>query len=167
MTKPKREPKPGERVHAGLRVTPDLRAANWTSGGKERPESQEMEFRLERSLAVDTAFGSTEMHDMALRMSSAFAIAGEARAVEKNIGPNWINDADAYRSAMFSVFAALIRMHRRRRGGDRSRRRGAQGNTNHQTHAEERHKCAVTLRGAANIRGELNSTPGPIKTASA
>ena len=110
MTKPKREPKPGERVHAGLRVTPDLRRRIGRAAAKSgRSLSQEMEFRLERSLAVDTAFGSTEMHDMALRMSSAFAIAGEARAVEKNIGPNWINDADAYRSAMFSVFAALIR----------------------------------------------------------
>jgi hypothetical protein len=109
MTKPKREPKPGERVHAGLRVTPDLRRRIGRAAAKSgRSLSQEMEFRLERSLAVDTAFGSTEMHDMALRMSSAFAIAGESRAVEKGL-THWIDDPDCYRSAMFSVFAALIR----------------------------------------------------------
>ena len=68
-----------------------------------------MEFRIERSLSLEDAFGSGEMHDRARRMATAFAIAGESRAVEKGIGPNWIDDPDSYRSAMFSVFATLLR----------------------------------------------------------
>ena len=89
----KREPEAGERVHAGLRVTPDLKGRIERAAAKSgRSLSQEMEFRIERSLSLDAAFGSGEMHDMALKMATAFAV-----------------DADCYRSAMFSVFNALIR----------------------------------------------------------
>ena len=108
--RPRREPRAGERVHAGLRVTPEARAELSERQKKSgRSLSQEMEFLIERSLSQEDAFGSGEMRDMALRMATAFAIAGESRAVEKGLGPNWIDDADAYRSAMFSVFNALIR----------------------------------------------------------
>ena len=107
--KPKREPRPGERVHAGLRLTPEAKGrierAAQRSG---RSLSQEMEFRLERSFSLDTAFGSGEMLDMALKMATAFAIAGNARAVEKGIA-HWLDDADCYRSAMLSVFSMLLR----------------------------------------------------------
>jgi hypothetical protein len=105
----KREPEAGERVHAGLRVTPDLKGRIERAAAKSgRSLSQEMEFRIERSLSLDAAFGSGEMHDMALKMATAFAVAGDSRAVEKGIG-SWLDDADCYRSAMFSVFNALIR----------------------------------------------------------
>ena len=107
--KPKRDPRPGERVHAGLRVTPELKGRIERAAQKSgRSLSQEMEFRIERSLSLDAAFGSGEMHDMALKMATAFAIAGESRAVEKGIS-HWLDDVDCYRSAMFSVFNTLIR----------------------------------------------------------
>jgi hypothetical protein len=93
-----------------LRVTPELKGRIERAAKKSgRSLSQEMEFRIERSLSLEDAFGSGEMHDMARRMATAFAIAGESRAVEKGIGPNWIDDPDSYRSAMFSVFATLLR----------------------------------------------------------
>jgi hypothetical protein len=107
--KPKREPRPGERVHAGLRVTPELKGRIERAALKSgRSLSQQMEFMLERSLSLDAAFGSSEMRDMAAKMATAFAIAGESRAVEKGIA-HWLEDADCYRSAMFSVINMLMR----------------------------------------------------------
>ena len=51
-----REPKPGERLHLGLRVSPSLkRKLERAAAQSTRSLSQEVEFRLERSFEMQTA----------------------------------------------------------------------------------------------------------------
>lgn len=60
----KRQPKPGERVPLGLRVTPSLKKALDLSAAQSgRSQSQEAEFRLERS------FHDQSLLDMALELA--------------------------------------------------------------------------------------------------
>jgi hypothetical protein len=48
--RPRREPEPGERVHLGIRVTPELKGRiEEAAASKGRSQSQEAEFRIERS----------------------------------------------------------------------------------------------------------------------
>jgi hypothetical protein len=77
---PKREPKPGERVALSLRMSPDLKrrldAAAETNG---RSQSQEAEFRLERS------FDREALLSEALRLKYGPSLAGILQALANTI----------------------------------------------------------------------------------
>lgn len=113
--RPRNKPvKPGDRVQLSLRVTPSLKhsldAAASHSG---RSQSQEAEFRLERSFSEEGAYGGVEMRGMSLKMAAAFHTAGRATASARGHGEwssaQWINDPECYRVAMFAVVAALAK----------------------------------------------------------
>jgi hypothetical protein len=111
--RPKREPEPGERVHLGFRVTPDMKnrveAAAAASG---RSISQEAEFRLERSFSDDSAFSSPEVRLWAHYLAAKFHKEGSFRAREKGSAVDdkqWMADPDCLRTASFEVIDSLIK----------------------------------------------------------
>ena len=108
--RPRREPRAGERVHAGLRVTPELKGRIERAAKKSGRSLSSGDGIPHRAVALtqEDAFGSGEMHDMALRMATVFAIAGESRAVEKGLGPNWLDDPDAYVAGVSGVLRVFI-----------------------------------------------------------
>jgi hypothetical protein len=121
--RPKRKPKPGERVQLGLRVTPALKknldAAAEQSG---RSQSQETELRLERSFdrqglisdALELAFGR-EAGGLGLAVTAVMNVAGRSAAHWKAEGTGvprekrvaWIDDPYAYDQAMRAAIAML------------------------------------------------------------
>lgn len=120
-TKPAAE---GARASLGLRVTSDLKskldAAAEASG---RSQSQEAEFRLERSFAEDAHLPSPELRSWAYLMAGTFAEAGRFEARMRDDQQewrdgDWMRDPQIYRSAMFSVIRKLIREMPRPNRGD-------------------------------------------------
>jgi hypothetical protein len=99
-----------------LRVTSSFKhsldAAAEHSG---RSQSQEAEFRLERSFSEEAAFGGAEMRGISLKMAAAFHTAGSAAAAARGnpewTSSQWISDPDCYRSAMFAVILALSKSY--------------------------------------------------------
>ena len=113
--RPRREPDPGERVKLGLRVTPDLKrqldAAAEKSG---RSQSQEAEFRLERSFdhqellpeVLKLAFGNRTA-GLILMLAYAMTAAGYDQLMTQghglkqfNRGLHWIDDLSACNAAV-------------------------------------------------------------------
>lgn len=106
--RPKREPRPGERVHIGFRVTPDLkkRVEN-AAASVGRSVSQEAEMRLEDSFKRDDPLGGPVARRIVLHMVAAFRLAGETMGREKGID-DWTGDAECYLAAVESVTDALL-----------------------------------------------------------
>ena len=109
--RPKRDPDPGERVHLGFRVTPELKARlESVAGQKGRSQSQEAELRLERSFEREDLL--TEV--LELRYGKPFAgllmmladvmvdAATHAAVTKSNLEPGssrpeyWLNDPYAF-----------------------------------------------------------------------
>jgi hypothetical protein len=106
---PKREPKLGERVALSLRMTPELkRQLDFAAEQGGRSQSQEAEFRLERSFdrsdllpeVLSLAFGG---RTAGLLLAIGIAMQGAAATTMfiKNRKPDedWTSDPDAYREA--------------------------------------------------------------------
>jgi TraY domain len=108
--RPGRKPKPGERVHLGFRVSPELRkklAAAATSST--RSLSQEIELRLENSFGQDEAFGGPGIRAIGLLMASTFTIHGQRKAAEVAADKDWTNNQECYVAGLAGVIAALVR----------------------------------------------------------
>ena len=107
--RPTKAPTPGERVPLSLRVTADLKrkidSAHEMSG---RSQSQEAEYRLERSFSLDDAFDDPALRDLIVRLSVAFDGGGRSAAWSRNVQGDWWRDPHCYRAAMFSVFETLL-----------------------------------------------------------
>jgi hypothetical protein len=111
--RPRRTPKPGERVVLGLRVTPDLKhqldAAAELSG---RSQSQEAEFRLERSFIEERSVGGPKVHSMTNMITATFAHAGHMHA--RTNGRNdwetgeWVDDPNSFHEAMTETIEQLL-----------------------------------------------------------
>ena len=113
--RPRKKPvKAGERVGLGLRVTMSMKhALDAAAKNNGRSQSQEAEFRLERSFSEEAAYGGAEMRSMAAKFASAFHTAGRAAAAAKGrpdwTASEWIGDPDCYRVAAFAVITALLK----------------------------------------------------------
>ena len=107
----KRQPKPGERVSLGLRVTPGLKDALDNSAAHSgRSQSQEAEFRLEQSfLKQQSSFEALALaygHDLAGilqvigdAMLSTGKMAGFMMTRSLEGSENWCDDASAFAEA--------------------------------------------------------------------
>jgi hypothetical protein len=95
-----------ETVQVGLRVKESLRVA-LEQAASERGVSMNAEIvrRLERSFAEELAFGSAELRRVGYLMASAFAMAGQFNAGDKQ---DWIKDRDCYRAGLIGVVDALL-----------------------------------------------------------
>jgi hypothetical protein len=122
---PKRQPKPGERVPLGLRVTPELKSTlDSAAKASGRSQSQEAEVRLERTFTgehslfemLDLAYGQ---ENVALVMSIAELIRSIgasapllalARSKNDQPGATWLDDPflfDEVAKSINSFFEAL------------------------------------------------------------
>jgi hypothetical protein len=115
----KREPKPGDRVSLGLRVTPSLKKeldrAAQTSG---RSQSQEAEFRIERSFldqrrmieALELTFGR-ELAGILLVVGEAMKAAGEMTGFKATFtiegSKAWWQNPHSYGQAMCAAITVL------------------------------------------------------------
>jgi TraY domain-containing protein len=107
--RPTKTPTPGERVPLGLRVTADLkRRLDLESEKSGRSQSHEVEYRLERSLSLDSAFESPALRDLIVRLAVAFDGGGRSAAYSQNVEGDWTRDPHCYRAAMMGVFEKLI-----------------------------------------------------------
>jgi hypothetical protein len=106
--RPGRKPAPGERVHLGFRVSPDLkRKVERAAKDSTRSISQEAEARLEQSFLKEDALGGRELvrvHDL---MAIAFAMGGQASEPDKS-PKEWITIPSAYIAGMTGVLRALM-----------------------------------------------------------
>lgn len=106
--RPTKAPKAGERVPLGLRVTAEMKrkldAASERSG---RSQSQEAEFRMERSFSEEDAFGGPELRRMAIMMAASFGHAGHMHAGQRPAA-EWLKDPDAYQAAVIAVVTELL-----------------------------------------------------------
>lgn len=120
----KRELKPGERVALSLRMTPGLkRRLDAAAEANGRSQSQEAEFRLERSFdrqdllaeALTTAYGSKEIAGLVMLIGDALQNAGSAQYALGRPWPEvlaegrgaWVADSDAYIQATDAVHRIL------------------------------------------------------------
>ncbi len=105
--RPTKAPKRGEtRVSLGLRVTAEVKRRLDAAAKKTgRSQSQEAEFRLERSFEHDDIFGGPEMRAIAMAMFAAFGhgalLSGKPREI-------WATDRDSYSAGAQGVFERLI-----------------------------------------------------------
>jgi hypothetical protein len=115
----KRQPKPGERVSLGLRVTPHLKAAlDDAAAGSGRSQSQEAELRLERSFYNQTLTAEvmalrygTALAGLALTVCELMKATGQHAAFEATATlqgmERWWENPYAYDQALQSVTAML------------------------------------------------------------
>jgi hypothetical protein len=111
MPRTKKDASIAKRHPLSMRTTLDIkRRLERAAATNGRSIAQEVENRLERSFVYDEALTSPEIRDAVLRMAAAFSIAGSGSAMGKGLGGlgEWLNDADCYRAAMFSVLDALL-----------------------------------------------------------
>lgn len=161
--RPKVAPTPGERVPLGLRVTADIKegldAAAERAG---RSQSQEAEFRLERSFELDRQFGGPEMVAIVNLMAGAFLRGGQlgAAAAEPPItgGPAaWMLDPFCYDAAVAAVVDAL-------RAAQPVQRKWKEGVTPAQQQMQEnliRHFATLTTPRTAALRGTTPRSATP------
>ena len=109
--RPTKEPE-GVRASLGLRVrTETKRQLENAAVLFGRSQSQEAEFRLERSFNEEESFGGPESHNI-LRMASAAFIRGGQLCARARGHPEWstsvwINDSECYASATEALLKAL------------------------------------------------------------
>jgi hypothetical protein len=107
--RPGRKPKPGTKVHLGLRVAPELKQRiEKAAKHSTRSMSQEVEMRLDRAFREEDVFGGAGVHSVAMLMTAAFALPGQRRAKEKGLKDDWVNDAECYLAGIAEVIAQLI-----------------------------------------------------------
>ncbi|TSE03754.1 hypothetical protein C1D09_025355 [Mesorhizobium intechi] len=120
--RPKREPEPGERVHLGFRVTPDMKArVESAASDSGRSISQEAEYRLERSFeradlladVLSTTFGP-ELGGVLMMIGSAMrdvgGQAGFAGTFTLEGAQQWFDNPYAFDQAVAAanrIFEAL------------------------------------------------------------
>ncbi|HML93253.1 TraY domain-containing protein [Methyloceanibacter sp.] len=112
-----RKPKAGERVHLGIRVTPEMKSrieqAAATSG---RSQSQEAEFRLERSLEqegslpelLELTFGR-QLAGILMFVGAAMKTEGQ-HAAKYPFGEQWLSEPRAFEQAVKTANELLLRM---------------------------------------------------------
>jgi len=111
--RPKRKPKPGERVHLGFRVTPDLKRRVEALAKKSgRSISQEAELLIERSFVEEEALGGREMRELMHVMTANFAFICKREAAAAG-HPDWtakeyLADQECYRAAALHVCLMLF-----------------------------------------------------------
>jgi len=116
MGRPLKTAKPGTRVSLGLKVTPETKTRIDEAARRNgRTQSQESEYRLERSFADEAAFPNEQVRFWAAYMANTFTQAG-AHAAREETGEDvdatiWMKHADTYRAAVVEVFDALLRQH--------------------------------------------------------
>lgn len=113
--RPTKAPTPGERASLGLRVTAEMKEKlDRAASQNGRSQSQEAEYRLERSFADDGLYTSSEMRLWAVMLAGVFAQEGrfQARMQDESriwSDADWMSDPLIYQSAMFAVIRNLIR----------------------------------------------------------
>jgi hypothetical protein len=115
---PKRQPKPGERVPLGLRVTPELkRALDQAAASSGRSQSQEAEVRLERTFAsehsllemLDLAYGCENVAlvmtfaELIRSVGSSAALLAMARSKNEHPQASWIEDPFLFNEVVASI----------------------------------------------------------------
>ncbi|MFK0688012.1 TraY domain-containing protein [Mesorhizobium sp. IMUNJ 23033] len=113
----------GERASLGLRVTPSLKdRLEASAAASGRSQSQEAEFRLERSFADDGMFSSSEMKFWGVFMASTFHKEGAYHAAVRGhqnwTDKDWMNDPECRTAATFEVIDSLIKDLVRQPGAD-------------------------------------------------
>lgn len=111
--RPTQEASPGTRVSLGLKVTADIKTrideAAQSSG---RTQSQEAEYRLQRSFRDDALFSSDELHRWAILLAGEFHKAGAAAAGHAGVDASdraWMKDPACMLSATHSIMSYLVR----------------------------------------------------------
>ncbi|RWD33364.1 MAG: hypothetical protein EOS22_01040 [Mesorhizobium sp.] len=112
--RPTKAPTPGERVSLGLRVTAEMKERLDAEAAKNgRSQSQEAEYRLERSFGDERLFSSPEMRFWAIMKAGRFAQEGQFAAAEKGragwTDKEWMADPDCRLKASFDVIDSLIK----------------------------------------------------------
>ena len=115
-TKSKRKSEPGERVHLGFRVTPEMkRRVEDAAHGSGRSISQEAELRLERSFeqqrllpeVLELAYG-TELAGLLIAVAEAMneaQLAGQIMSLEDH--PKWSDDPFSFDTVAVAAQAVL------------------------------------------------------------
>jgi NADP-dependent 3-hydroxy acid dehydrogenase YdfG len=89
-----------------MRTTRDTRdrlEAAATANG--RSLAQEVEFRLERSFAEETAFGAPEMRQFVYLVAAAYARSAQFSAAGRR---DWIHDRDCHIAGVIGMFQAAL-----------------------------------------------------------
>ncbi|MBZ9710496.1 hypothetical protein LB543_27740 [Mesorhizobium sp. ESP7-2] len=112
--RPTKAPTPGERVSLGLRVTADMKERlDRAAAENGRSQSQEAEYRLERSFGDERLFTSPEMRFWAIMKAGRFAQEGQFCAAQKGhpgwSDTEWMADPDCRQKATFDVIDSLIK----------------------------------------------------------
>ena len=82
MGRPTKAARPGERVSLGLRVTADIKSKLDNAATRsDRSQSQEAEFRLERTFADDDRLGGPRLVELLEAMASAMRITGQTASL--------------------------------------------------------------------------------------
>ncbi|RVC57680.1 TraY domain-containing protein [Mesorhizobium sp.] len=112
--RPTKAPTPGERVSLGLRVTAEMKErldAEATKNG--RSQSQEAEYRLERSFGDERLFSSPEIRFWAIMKAGRFADEGRFAAAQNGhvewSDKEWMADPNCRLKASFEVIDSLIK----------------------------------------------------------
>ncbi|MER8431395.1 hypothetical protein [Mesorhizobium caraganae] len=112
--RPTKAPTPGERVSLGLRVTADMKERlDRAAAENGRSQSQEAEYRLERSFSDERLFTSPEMRFWAIMKAGRFAQEGQFCAAQKGHAEwsdkEWMADPDCRLKGTFDVVDSLIK----------------------------------------------------------
>ena len=116
MGRPTKAPRSGERVSLGLRVTADIKTKlDEAARHSARSQSQEAEFRLERTFADDDRLGGPQLVELLEAMASAMKITGQTAALAEsdkvmNQG-QWLRLPYAFDQAAQAA-AAVLEQHR-------------------------------------------------------
>ena len=102
-----------KRYPLNMRTTQVVREAlEKAAADSGRSLAQEVEARLNQSLAAEMTWGSQEMQRVALLMASAFAMAGGAAARGAGhpewTSRDWIRDKGCYKAGMISVIETIM-----------------------------------------------------------
>lgn len=112
--RPTKAPTPGERVSLGLRVTADMKdRIDGAAARNGRSQSQEVEYRLERSFADEGLFSSPELRFWAIYQAGRFSQEGRYQAAAKGHSEwsdkEWMADGECRSAATFEVIDSLIK----------------------------------------------------------
>jgi hypothetical protein len=112
--RPTKAPTPGERVSLGLRVTADMKGRlDRAAAENGRSQSQEAEYRLERSFSDERLFTSPELRFWAIMKAGLLAQEGQFAAAQKGHADwsdkEWMADPDCRLKASFDVIDSLIK----------------------------------------------------------
>jgi hypothetical protein len=102
---------PAKRVTITVRLQqPIYQQVAATAGSHGRSISEEFEYRIVRSFEQDRAFPDPELHDLAVRVITAFADGGRLENPDRPLN-EWINRPLDYNRAMLGAFEALMARH--------------------------------------------------------